>query len=199
MRGFFDDVRLMAGLLGLLWLVLLIDLAVFHGRLIVFGIVPRKPHGLIGIPLAPLLHAGPSHLAANSGPFFVLGLMVLRHGRRAFWAASLVIVLLGGFATWCIGPAHTVHVGASALIFGWFGFVVVAAWRAPRLSSVAVASLAILWYGLGVVLGLSPLQYGVSWQGHLTGLFAGALAASGLPLSRRSGNAPSMRVVRRRR
>ncbi|MEI9983769.1 MAG: rhomboid family intramembrane serine protease [Aliidongia sp.] len=157
--------------------------------------MPRSPHGLIGIPLAPLLHAGPAHLAANSGPFFVLGLMVLRHGRPVFWMASLVIILVGGFATWCIGPAHSVHIGASSLIFGWFGFVLAAAWRAPRLSSVALAVAALLWYGLAVLFGLSPLQYGVSWQGHLTGLLAGVLAAGAMPLA---GQA-RIRVDRRRR
>jgi membrane associated rhomboid family serine protease len=194
MRSLFDDVRLMAGLLALLWLILILDMALFGGRLYVFGIVPRTPEGLIGIPLAPFLHAGPHHLMANSGPFFVLGLMVLRHGRAVFWSASLVIVLLGGFGTWCIGPAHTVHIGASALIFGWFGFVLAAAWRVPRLSSVALAILAILWYGLGVLFGLSPLQYGVSWQGHLTGLLAGICAAGMAP---QIGRAP-LRAIRRR-
>lgn len=179
MRSVFDDIRLMAGLLALLWAILFVDLLVFHGRLYVFGIVPRTLPGLVGIPLAPFLHLGVAHLMANSGPFFVLGLMVLRLGRPAFWSASIVIVLLGGLGTWCIGPAHSVHLGASSLIFGWFGFVLASAWRAPRLSSVALALLAIFWYGLGVVFGLSPLQFGVSWQGHLTGLVAG-IAASGM-------------------
>jgi membrane associated rhomboid family serine protease len=183
MRRFLDDVELMAGLLLLLWLVLLIDLVLFGGGLFLLGIRPRSLRGLIGIPLAPLLHAGVLHLLANSGPFFVLGLMVLRRGRGVFWAASLIIILLGGFATWCIGPAHSVHAGASALIFGWFGFVVVAAWRAPLLSTIAAALLAVAWYGLGFLFGLSPLQYGISWQGHLTGLLAGGLAACVLPLS----------------
>jgi membrane associated rhomboid family serine protease len=183
MRRFLDDVELMAALLLLLWLVLLIDLFIFGGGLFFLGIRPRSPRGLIGIPLAPLLHAGPLHLLANSGPFFVLGLMVLRRGRGVFWAASLIIILVGGFATWCIGPAHSVHAGASALIFGWFGFIVVAAWRAPLLSTIVAALIAIAWYGLGFLVGLSPLQYGVSWQGHLTGLLAGALAACVLPLS----------------
>jgi membrane associated rhomboid family serine protease len=182
MRSMFDDIRLMAGLLALLWLILIVDIGLFGGRLYVFGIVPRTLDGLIGIPLAPFLHANTRHLMANSGPFFVLGLMVLRQGRAVFWSASAVIVLLGGFGTWCIGPAHSVHIGASSLIFGWFGFVLASAWRTPRLSSVALAILAILWYGLGVVFGLSPLQYGVSWQGHLTGLLAGLCAAGMTPL-----------------
>jgi|HubBroStandDraft_1064217.scaffolds.fasta_scaffold00015_27 membrane associated rhomboid family serine protease len=183
MQSFLDDIKLMACLLGLLWLVLLANMLLFGGGLFYFGIQPRTLGGLLGIPLAPLLHAGPLHLLANSAPFFVLGLMVLQQGRAIFWTATLVIILVGGFATWCIGPAHSVHAGASALIFGWFAFILVAAWRVPRLSTLAAALLAIAWYGLGFLFGLSPLQIGVSWQGHLTGLLAGGLAACWLPLS----------------
>jgi membrane associated rhomboid family serine protease len=177
MQRLIDDAKLMAGLLGLLWVVLLVDMAVFGGSLVRFGIVPRQLSGLIGILLAPLLHLGPAHLLGNSGPFFVLGLMALRQGRAAFAAASALIIVVGGFATWCIGPAHTVHVGASALIFGWFGFVLAAAWQVPRLTSILAAFLALSWYGFGILFGLSPLQLGVSWQGHLTGLLAGIGAA----------------------
>jgi membrane associated rhomboid family serine protease len=177
MQRLIDDIKLMAGLLALLWAVLLVDMLVFGGSLVRFGIVPRQLSGLIGIPLAPLLHLGPVHLLANSGPFFVLGLLALRQGRAAFAAASTIIIVLGGFATWCIGPAQTVHVGASGLIFGWFGFVVAAAWQTPRLSAVLAAFLALFWYGFGILFGLSPLQLGVSWQGHLTGLLAGIAAA----------------------
>ena len=194
MRSVYDDFRLMAGLLALLWAILIVDLLVFRGSLDQFGIVPRTPRGLIGIPLAPFLHLNIGHLMGNSGPFFVLGLMVLRQGRPVFWSASIVIVLLGGFGTWCIGPAHSVHIGASALIFGWFGFILASAWRAPRLSTVAFALLAVFWYGLGFVFGLSPLQYGVSWQGHLTGLLAGIVAAGMAPVI---GGRP-LKAIRRR-
>src|ERR1700761_3290323 len=184
MRSLYDDARLMAGLLALLWAILIVDLVVFQGSLDQLGIVPRTPRGLIGIPLAPFLHLNTRHLMANSGPFFVLGLMVLRQGRPVFWRTTIAIVLLGGLGTWCIGPAYSVHIGASALIFGWFGFVLASAWWTPRLSTVAFALLAIFWYGLGVVFGLSPLQYGVSWQGHLTGLLAGIAIAASTPTPR---------------
>jgi membrane associated rhomboid family serine protease len=191
MRKLFDDLRLMAVLLGVLWVILLFDLTIDHGALFLDGIVPRTTRGLIGIPLAPLLHAGIPHLLANSGPFFVLGMLVLQQGRPVFVKASLFIIFVGGLATWCIGPAGTVHGGASSLIFGWFGFLVASAWRVPLLSTVLAALVAISWYGVGVIFGLSPLQTHVSWQGHLTGLLAGGIAAYVLPL------APPRRARRR--
>lgn len=182
MRSVFDDVRLMAGLLALLWAILIVDLVVFQGGLNQLGIVPRQERGLIGIVLSPFLHLNIQHLLSNSGPFFVLGLIVLRQGRIVFWNASLFIVLLGGFLVWGTAPAGTVHIGASALIFGWFGFILASTWRRPQPLRVVLALLAIFWYGLGVFFGLSPLQQGVSWQGHLTGLLAGIAVAVMLPI-----------------
>ena len=90
-----------------------------------FGIVPRRWSGLIGIPLAPFLHRGWSHLAANSLPFAILGLFVIGRGERTFWAVSAGIVVLGGLAVWLFGRGQSVHVGASGLIFGYFGYL----WR----------------------------------------------------------------------
>jgi membrane associated rhomboid family serine protease len=67
-------------------------------------------------------HRGWSHLAANSLPFAILGLFVISRGERTFWAVSAGIVVLGGLAVWLFGRGPSVHVGASGLIFGYFGY-----------------------------------------------------------------------------
>ena len=41
-----------------------------------------------------------------------------------------------------------------------------------------------MFYGLDAVAGLSPLQAGVSWQGHLGGAIGGFLTAYGLKRDR---------------
>jgi membrane associated rhomboid family serine protease len=107
-------------LLALMGAVELLDL--LGGRWLAldqFGIVPRCWSGLVGIPLAPFLHCGWSHLAANSLPFAILGLFVIGRGERTFWAVSASIVILGGLAVWLFGRGHSVHLGASGLIFGY--------------------------------------------------------------------------------
>lgn len=67
-------------------------------------------------------HCGWSHLAANSLPFAILGFLVMGRGERTFWAVSAGIVVLGGLAVWLFGRGQSVHVGASGLIFGYFGY-----------------------------------------------------------------------------
>ena len=99
----------------------------------------------------------------------------LRHSRQ-FVAISLTIVLISGLGTWLIAPAHTVHIGASGLIFGYFGFLLAAAYteRSPR--AIGLALIVIVFYG-GLLWGALPQNGPISWQGHLFGLVGGAVAA----------------------
>jgi membrane associated rhomboid family serine protease len=121
---------------ALMWLIEMVDWLLFNGALDGLGIVPRDIGGLRGIPLAPLLHGGFGHLAANTLPFLALGSLVrLRHSRQ-FVFVSLVVIAVSGLGTWLFAPPHTVHIGASGLIFGYFAFLLVA-WRYWSLSSTA--------------------------------------------------------------
>ena len=143
-----------------------------------FGIVPRRWSGLIGIPLAPFLHRGWSHLAANSLPFAILGLLVMGRGERTFWAVSAGIVVLGGLAVWLLGRGQSVHVGASGLIFGYFGYLLALGVIERSAASILRALLVGLFYG-SIIWGVLPSHRGVSWESHLFGLLAG-LAMAGL-------------------
>jgi len=143
-----------------------------------FGIVPRRWSGLIGIPLAPFLHRGWSHLAANSLPFAILGLFVMGRGERTFWAVSAGIVVLGGLAVWLFGRGQSVHVGASGLIFGYFGYLLALGVIERSAASILRALLVGLFYG-SIIWGVLPSHRGVSWESHLFGLLAG-LAMAGL-------------------
>ena len=143
-----------------------------------FGIVPRRWSGLIGIPLAPFLHRGWSHLAANSLPFAILGLFVMGRGERTFWAVSAGIVVLGGLAVWLLGRGQSVHVGASGLIFGYFGYLVALGVIERSVASILRALAVGLFYG-SIIWGVLPSHRGVSWESHLFGLLAG-LAMAGL-------------------
>ena len=66
--------------------------------------------------------------------------------------------------------------GASGLIFGYFGFLVARGWYERKLVSILVAVLTVLLYG-GIVWGILPSVGQVSWEGHLFGLLAGIAAA----------------------
>jgi membrane associated rhomboid family serine protease len=162
--------------LALLWILEALDQAILHGSLDGFGIRPRQASGLWGLALAPFLHGGFLHLMANSVPFLVLGSLVALRGMSELVEVTLTVMVLGGLGTWIFGEARSVHIGASALVFGYFGFLVTVGVIERRLLSMAVALVVTLFYG-GLVWGILPSGSGLSWEGHLFGLLAGAAYA----------------------
>ncbi|HLV71783.1 MAG TPA: rhomboid family intramembrane serine protease [Vulgatibacteraceae bacterium] len=140
-----------------------------------YGIRPRTDEGLVGIAAAPFLHGGFDHLMANTGAFLVLGVLIAVTTRR-FWWVTVGVAVLGGFATWLVAGANTVHIGASGLVYGYAAFLVAWGVLSRRVLSVVVAVVVVLMYG-GIVVGVLPGQPGISWQGHLFGALAGVVMA----------------------
>lgn len=161
-------------LIAALWLVEAVNLLSGH-QLCRWGILPRTLSGLRGIPLSPFLHAGPGHLLLNTAPLAILGGLVLVSGRRRFLKATAIIILAGGLGLWFIGrPSY--HVGASGLIFGYFGFLLARGILIPRPGALLIAVLTAVAYG-GMFWGLAPTWGYVSWEGHICGFAAGIMAA----------------------
>lgn len=167
-----DRARPIVILLGLIWIVFILDLVLPLERL---GLVPRSFFGLTGIVTMPFLHGSFAHLLANSVPLAVLlGLMVL--SRPHPWSTLALLTLLSGLALWLLGrPA--LHIGASGLIYALMGYLIATGLLERRLLSAAVALVVGLTYGLSIIGGIMPFQRGVSWEGHLFGLLAGAALA----------------------
>lgn len=161
-------------LAALMWISEIID-TVPGVDLDQYGIQPREVDGLTGIAAAPMLHAGFDHLVANTSVFVVLGLLVAWLTRH-FWKVTVGVALLGGLAVWLVGAPHSVHVGASGLVYGYAAFLVVYGLVARRVTAVIVAVVVFLVYG-SIVWGVLPGQPGVSWEGHLFGAVAGVLLA----------------------
>ncbi len=150
--------------------------ALLGGALLRFGIVPRTTDGLIGILVAPFLHANLNHLLANTVPFLLFGWMVMLRDRRHFLPVLLYAMLGSGLLSWLFGAPGSVHVGASGVVFGFLGFLLLAGWYARSAGSIALSVLVAVVWG-GTVLGVLPGAPGVSWQGHLGGFIGGVLAA----------------------
>jgi membrane associated rhomboid family serine protease len=159
----------------LLWGIELVDVAASH-RLDGWGIRPRSGEGLLGILAAPLLHGGWGHLVANSVPALVLGFLTLATGLARGLAATALIWVVGGFAVWLVAGDHSVHIGASGLIFGWITYLAVQGFVDHQLVEIAIGLVVLVVYG-GVLWGVLPGQPGISWQGHLFGAIAGVVAA----------------------
>jgi len=158
------------------WFVELVDWLVLKGALDDYGIKPRESDALRGILLAPFLHFGFRHVAANTVPFVFLGWLVGLRRISDFFLVSAAIVLIGGLAVWLIGPAHSVHAGASGLVFGYLGFLLLRGYFERSPVAILVAIVVGVVYASALP-GLLPGQSGVSWQGHLLSFAGGALAA----------------------
>lgn len=159
-------------LVVLIWAVELVNFFLGH-RLASWGISPRSMSGLIGIPLAPMLHAGFWHTVSNTAPLFFLGALTLAGGKRRFWVTTVSVTLLSGALVWLFAR-NASHVGASGLVFGYFGAILARAVIDRSLSAVAIGVVTVMAYG-GLIWGILPLRSYVSFESHLFGLIAGVL------------------------
>jgi membrane associated rhomboid family serine protease len=170
---------------ALLYVVEVYDSITGH-RLDDNGIRPLETDGLWGIVFSPLLHSNWEHLIANTGPALVLGFLMTLAGLSRFIYATAIVWIVGGFGTWLIGnigapsyqgvPVETNHIGASGLIFGWLTFLLVFGFFTRNVWEIVIGVVVLFVYG-GILLGVLPGTFGVSWQGHLCGAIAGVLAA----------------------
>ncbi|OIJ66771.1 rhomboid family intramembrane serine protease [Streptomyces mangrovisoli] len=168
--------KLMTGWVALLWLLEVVDSVSGHA-LDSLGIVPREPSELIDVVPAAFIHFGFGHVAANSVPLLVMGFLAALGGLRRFAAVCALVIVADGLGVWLISPAHTNTAGASGLIFGLFGFLLVSGFVERRPLGVLVGLLVGAVWGGSMLLGLAPTQTHVSWQAHLVGLVAGVAAA----------------------
>ena len=153
--------------------------AALGGALFKFGVIPRTIVGLRGILFAPFIHGSVEHLLANSIPFLVLGWLVMLRGRKYFLPVTLFAMLGSGGLAWLLGAPGSVHVGASGVIFGYLGFLMLTGWFTRRFWTILLSLAVTVAWG-GVVFGVLPTQPGVSWLSHLGGFVAGIYAAKRL-------------------
>ncbi|MGW0708639.1 rhomboid family intramembrane serine protease [Streptomyces sp. NPDC002643] len=168
--------KLMVAWVALLWLLEVIDVASGH-RLDDFGIMPRSVPELVDVVPSAFIHFGFGHVAANSVPLLVLGFLAALGGLRRFAAVCALIIVADGLGVWLISPDYTNTAGASGVIFGLFGFLLVSGFVERRLAGVAVGIVVAAIWGGSILAGLAPTESGISWQGHLMGLVAGVAAA----------------------
>lgn len=140
------------------------------------GLRPREPMGLIGVFTMPWLHGGFMHLISNTLTFIVLGYLIVATERQRFYHTSFMIMLISGLGTWLIGRSGSVHIGASAIIYGYFGYLVTRAFLEKRLLWTILGVVLVVLYG-GMLWGMLPTDSRMSWEGHLMGFVAGVWMA----------------------
>jgi membrane associated rhomboid family serine protease len=158
-----------------------------------YCIVGRDDNHLIGVLVAPLLHAGWDHLIGNTLGFLLFGFLAMADGFARFIGVTVVVWLVSGFGVWLLGPP-VCTVGVSGVIFGWLLYLLFRGFYARSGRQIALAIvLMVLWGGL--LWGVLPGQPGISWQAHLFGALGGIMAARLLarPDRRRRPEEPVMR------
>jgi membrane associated rhomboid family serine protease len=159
--------------IAFLWIVHFINVLLRY-RLNILGVYPRSVWGLIGIPCFSFLHGSFNHLFFNSIPLIVLINFMLLSGMQKFIHISLVIILISGAALWLFGR-RAIHIGASCLVMGYFGYLLVNAYQHPSLLSIILALVCLYYFG-SLLGGFFPSQEKISWEGHIFGFIAGLAA-----------------------
>ncbi|WP_461414188.1 rhomboid family intramembrane serine protease [Gemmatimonas sp.] len=174
-RSLKTQVTMLGTAMGAFWVTFVLN-TMLGGALNQFGVIPRTTVGLRGILFAPFLHGNLNHLIANTLPFLALGWMVMLRDARHFVPVTLFSMLGAGLMAWTLGAPGSVHIGASGVVFGYLGFLLLAGVYTRSFWSIVLSLVtAGLWGGL--VLGIAPGQAGISWQAHLGGFIGGILAA----------------------
>lgn len=166
---------ILGGFVAVMWILEIVDI-VLGGALNSYGVRPHQLIGLRGIVFAPFLHGGLGHLIANTIPFLVLGWFVMLQETRDFFVVTGITMLVSGLGTWLVGSSNSVHIGASGIIFGYLGFLLLRGYFERNFPSILLSLIVGFLYG-GTIWGVLPIQYGVSWQMHLFGFIGGVIAA----------------------
>src|SRR5580693_2948144 len=176
LRKFRDALIVMGVFLAVIWVLQVVNWADGYRLDTEFGILPEHVSRLPEIFTAPFLHFSWQHIEGNSRPLFVLGVLAAFRSVARFLVVSLIVLLTSGVAVWLFQSSNELTVGASGLIFGYFGYVLVRGFLDRNVIDIGIGVVAgaLYWTILQVALPGTP---GVSWIGHLGGLVGGIIAA----------------------
>ncbi len=167
-----NGIKYIATAIALLWLVEFIN--IFTGRALEnYGLLPRSIHQAYGIITAPFIHGGVWHLLGNSIPLAVLAFLVLQ--TRRLLGVTLFVMLVGGALVWLFGR-HAMHIGASGLVLGYWGYLIANGWINRSVKNIALSIFALFIYG-GLFFSLIDFRGFVSFEGHIAGFVSGIIAA----------------------
>jgi membrane associated rhomboid family serine protease len=139
------------------------------------GNIPRYVPGLKGIIFGPFIHGSLQHFFSNIIPLAIFTYLMLQYGARRYLLVTIWIIMLSGILVWLFGRSAS-HVGASGLIYGYFGYIVLAGFLSKSIKLLLISLIVAFFYG-GLIFGVMPTSPFVSWESHLFGFVAGLIAA----------------------
>ncbi|GAB3737549.1 rhomboid family intramembrane serine protease [Nocardiopsis nanhaiensis] len=169
-----------AGMLAAMWVFEILDTPLGGQLDRQFGLRAWDTDAPWTVLTAPFMHGNFAHLIGNSLPFLVLGSLVAFSGLGRFLLTTLIIALVSGVGVWLFSAPHTLTVGASGLVFGYFGYTVLRGIIERKTVDIVIMICVVIFYGT-MIWGVLPQHPGVSWQAHLFGFIGGLIAAYTLP------------------
>jgi membrane associated rhomboid family serine protease len=164
----------MVGFLAILWIVQIINAADHYQLTFDYGIRPHHLGSLPDIFSAPFLHFSWTHIEGNSGPLFIFGFLAAYRGVKKFLGVTLLVALTSGLAAWIFENPNSVGAGASGIVFGYFGYIIVRGIFDRHLIDLVVGLVMALCFAYQFTV-LLPAQ-GIGWQAHIGGVVGGVAA-----------------------
>jgi membrane associated rhomboid family serine protease len=161
----------MVGFLAILWIIQLINAADHYHLTMDYGIRPRNVGSLADILAAPFLHVSWTHIESNSGPLFIFGFLAAYRGVVRFLGLTALVIIISGLAAWFWGSPGTIDVGASGVVFGYLGYILVRGFFDRRGIDILLGAVMALCFAYQFTVLLPHASIG--WQAHIGGLAAG--------------------------
>lgn len=177
----------MVGFLAILWIIQIANWADHYQLSYEYGIIPHHLSRLPDIFTAPFLHFSWTHIEGNSGPLFIFGFLAAYRGVRKFLGVTLLVAITSGLAAWFFESSNSVGAGASGLVFGYFGYIIVRGFFDQHLIDVMLGLVMALCFAYQFSV-LLPAQ-GIGWQAHIGGVVGGVVA--GWVFRDRTGRKPA--------
>ena len=163
----------MVAFLAILWLVQVVNVLDHYQLTYNYGIRPRELASLPDIASAPFLHVSWTHIESNSGPLFIFGFLAAYRGVVRFLGLTALVILVSGLAAWFFGAPHTIGVGASGVVFGYLGYILVRGFFDRHGTDIMIGAVMSLCFAYQFTV-LLP-HTGIGWQAHIGGLAAGVV------------------------
>lgn len=170
------EIQIMIYLASAIWIIHLINFTTGYSLNEYLGLIPRETRGLLGIAFAPFLHGGFIHIISNTIPLIILGSLMGYSAKKDFIDVNLIILVLGGILVW-IFARGSIHVGASGVVMGYFGYLMSISYFEKSIKNAMISLIVFVFYG-GMIFSILPsIASYISWEGHLFGFISGVIAA----------------------
>jgi membrane associated rhomboid family serine protease len=183
----------MVGFLALIWIIQIANWADQYRLTIDYGIRPHDIGSLPDILSAPFLHLSWAHIEGNSGPLFIFGFLAAYRGVIKFLGVTVLVILTSGLGAWLTESSGSVSAGASGVVFGYFGYIMVRGFFDRHAIDMLLGAVMALCFAYQFAV-LLP-HAGIGWQAHIGGLVGGVAAGwvfrerrTGAPRTPRSGS-----------